>query len=132
MSFLGKWCWRLLVEKDGLWYRILKDMYGEEGGRIQEGGQNASAWWRMMCYVREGVGLGVGNWFDDNIKRVVGNGRNTFFWTDNWLGEVPLKLQFSRLYELSVHKVYGGGDGEMGKMGECVGVEETFVGMGGG
>ena len=54
--------------------------------------------------MREGVGLGVGNWFDDNIKRVVGNGRNTFFWTDNWLGGAPLKLQFNRLYELSVHK----------------------------
>jgi len=35
---------------------------------------------------------------------VVGNGCQTFFWTGNWLGGVPLKLQFSRLYELSVHK----------------------------
>jgi len=51
-----------------------------------------------------GSGVGVGNWFDDNIRRVVGNGRNTFFWTDNWLDGAPLKLQFSRLYELSVHK----------------------------
>jgi len=42
--------------------------------------------------VREGVSLEVGNWFDDNTRRVVGNSRLTFFWTDNWLGGVPLKL----------------------------------------
>ena len=35
---------------------------------------------------------------------MVGDGRNSFFWTDNWLDGAPLKLQFSRLYELSVHK----------------------------
>jgi len=35
---------------------------------------------------------------------VVGNGRNTFFWTDKWLGEVPLRRQFSRLFELSMRK----------------------------
>ena len=69
-------------------------------------GRHASAWWRMMCHVREGVGSGVGNWSDANIKRVVGNGRNIFFWTDNWLGGAPLKIQFSHLYELSVHKNY--------------------------
>jgi len=74
------------------------------GGRIKEGGNNASLWWRMICHVREGIGLGVGNWFEDNTRRVVGNGKNIFFWTDNCLGGVPLKLQFSRLYELSVHK----------------------------
>nr|ABN06021.1 Lipocalin [Medicago truncatula] len=48
----------------------------------KEGGREVSGWWRMMCKVREGVGSGVGNWFDDNIRRVVGNGSSTFFWTD--------------------------------------------------
>jgi len=30
-SLLGKWCWRLLMEKEGLWYHVLKAHYGEEG-----------------------------------------------------------------------------------------------------
>jgi len=42
LSLLEKWCWRLLVDKAGLWYRVLKARYGEEGGRIQGGGRNAS------------------------------------------------------------------------------------------
>ncbi|XP_024640546.1 uncharacterized protein [Medicago truncatula] len=104
LSLLGKWCWRLLIDKEGLWYRVLKARYGKVGGRIQEGGREASGWWSMLCKVRDGVGSGVGNWFDVNVRREVGNGSSTFFWTDKWLGGVPLKIQFSRLYDLSVHK----------------------------
>ena len=35
LSLLGKWCWRMLLEKDGLWYRVLKARYG--GGWRREG-----------------------------------------------------------------------------------------------
>ena len=59
LSLLGKWCWRLLGEKEELWYRVLKARYGEVGGRIKEGGNDASLRWRIICYVREGVG----SWF---------------------------------------------------------------------
>jgi hypothetical protein len=31
ISLLGKWCWRMLIDKSGLWYRVLKSRYGEEG-----------------------------------------------------------------------------------------------------
>ncbi|XP_024628614.1 uncharacterized protein [Medicago truncatula] len=71
---------------------------------IQEGGREASGWWSMLCKVRDGVGSGVDNWFDGNVRREVGNGSSTFFWTDKWLGGVPLKIQFSHLYDLAVHK----------------------------
>ena len=36
-SLLGKWCWRMLVDKDGLWYRVLKVRYGEGGGAVERG-----------------------------------------------------------------------------------------------
>lgn len=44
------------VDKEGLWYRVLKARYGEVGGCIVEGGRNVSRWWRMICNVREGRG----------------------------------------------------------------------------
>jgi len=103
-SLLGKWCWRILNDKEGLWYRVLKARYDEVGGRLQEGGNQSSLWWHMVCRVREGVGEGVWHWFDDNVRRVVGDGTGTLFWYDNWLGEIPLRLKFLRLFDLSVRK----------------------------
>jgi hypothetical protein len=34
IALLGKWCWRLLVDRGGLWYRVLVAHYGEEAGRL--------------------------------------------------------------------------------------------------
>jgi hypothetical protein len=36
-ALLGKWCWRLLVYRGGLWYRVLVARYGEEAGRLAVG-----------------------------------------------------------------------------------------------
>jgi len=71
------------VDKDGLWYRVLKARYGEEGGRLKEGGRDSSMWWRMLSKIRGGVSLGVGSSFEENIRRVVGGGSSTYFWHDN-------------------------------------------------
>jgi len=93
------------VEKEGLWYRVLRARYGEEWGRLKEGGSQDSPWWRSICRIREGLGEGVGRWFDNNVRRVVGDGNVTLFWQDIWVGEVPLKLKFPRLYELANNKM---------------------------
>jgi len=103
-SLLSKWCWRMLVDKEGLWYRVLKARYGEEGGRLKEGGRAGSASWRSICSLREGVGEGIANWFNINTRRVVGDGRRTLFWHDIWVGEVPLKFKFLHIFDLSIHK----------------------------
>ena len=50
------------------------------------------------------MGEGVGNWFEENIRRVVGNGRDTLFWYDRWLGDVSLRVKFPRLFDLAVEK----------------------------
>jgi len=90
VALLGKWCWRMLIDREGLWYRVLKVRYGEEGGRLKEGGGDSSVWWRMLCGIRRGAGLGEGSWFEDNVRRVFGTGNNTYFLLDNWLGGAPL------------------------------------------
>lgn len=39
------------------------------------------------------------------MSRKVGDGTNTLFWYDRWLGDVPLCRRFSRLFELAVNKL---------------------------
>jgi len=38
------------------------------------------------------------------VRRKVGNDVHTLFWTDRWVGEVPLRARFSRLFLLSDFK----------------------------
>jgi len=34
IALLGKWYWRMLVDREGFWYRVLVARYGEEAGRL--------------------------------------------------------------------------------------------------
>jgi len=40
----------------------------------------------------------------DNVRRVVGGRRSTYFWIANWVGGVPLQVQFPRLFDLTENK----------------------------
>jgi len=37
IALLGKWCWMMLVERGGFWYRVLLARYGEVNGRLEGG-----------------------------------------------------------------------------------------------
>lgn len=59
----------------------------------------------MVSSIRHGVGLSEGSWFEDNLRRVVGDGCSIFFfWSDNWVGGAPLRVQFPRLFDLAENK----------------------------
>jgi hypothetical protein len=38
------------------------------------------------------------------VSRKLGDGTNTLFWYDRWIGDVPLCRRFSRLFKLAVEK----------------------------
>jgi len=69
----------MLVAKDRLWYRVLKARYGEEGAVI--GGRDTQFYVveNFVSHPWRREGTGVVNWFDDNVCRVVGDGKDTFF-----------------------------------------------------
>ncbi|GAU51257.1 hypothetical protein TSUD_98780 [Trifolium subterraneum] len=103
LALLGKWCWRLLVDKEGLWFRVLGARYGMEGGRIRDGGRRGSSWWKDITRIREGGEL-EGGWFGDNVSKRVGDGSDTLFWTDPWVEGIPLCERFGRLFNLAETK----------------------------
>ncbi|MCI91815.1 RNA-directed DNA polymerase (Reverse transcriptase), partial [Trifolium medium] len=47
IALLGKWCWRMLVDKGGLWFRVLAARYEVERGR------NGSSWWREIVKIQD-------------------------------------------------------------------------------
>jgi len=70
----------MLVDRGGLWFRVLKAKYGVEGGR------NGSTWWRALVQIQNGVGLDVGSWFEENLRRMICDEANYVFWLDPWVG----------------------------------------------
>jgi hypothetical protein len=38
------------------------------------------------------------------MRKIVGNGQNSYFWTDPWIGNRILKDDFERLYSVSNFK----------------------------
>jgi hypothetical protein len=43
-------------------------------------------------------------WFDEHLRRVVGDGKNTSFWNDQWVDGDTLSSLFQRLYDISLDK----------------------------
>jgi hypothetical protein len=54
----------MLVDRGGLWYKVLVARYGEEA-RLMVGGRNGSLWWHEVAKIRDGVGVEGGGWFEE-------------------------------------------------------------------
>jgi len=104
IALLGKWCWRCLVGREGLWFKVLSSRYREHRGRLREGGTTGSIWWREIVNIQNGIGVEGGSWFEESISKRLGNGFNTFFWSNCWVGNVSFMVKFKRLYDLLIHK----------------------------
>jgi hypothetical protein len=55
VALLRKWCWRMLMDRGGLWLRVLAARYRVERGRLREG-RSGSAWWREIVRICDGIG----------------------------------------------------------------------------
>lgn len=100
-ALLGKWWWRFGIEKEALWVKVVKSIYGDEGGLKGQVSSNlgrSSVWSNI---VRIGKDLDkVGLEFSASFGIILGNGSETKFWMDRWLGNVELGKSFKRLYHL--------------------------------
>ncbi|KAK2387063.1 hypothetical protein QL285_060888 [Trifolium repens] len=106
ISLLSKWRWRLLSEEQSLWQKVIKGKYGDMvGGRTVLGDDCkpwfSSIWWRDVCSIGNNLNL---DWFSQQAVKRIGNGRQTCFWTDKWLGDFSLEERFPRLFSLSTQK----------------------------
>jgi len=92
------------VDRGGFWYRVLVARYGEEARRLEVGGRSVSSWWREIVKIWDNVGEVDGGWFAERVSKVLGDGTNTYFWFDRWVGDVPFCRRFARLFDLATNK----------------------------
>jgi hypothetical protein len=54
--------------------------------------------------IRDGVRGPGGGWFREYVSRKVGDGSDTYFWTDPWMDGIPLYERVGRLVDLAETK----------------------------
>ncbi|GJV05373.1 RNA-directed DNA polymerase, eukaryota [Tanacetum coccineum] len=102
-ALLLKWVWRFRNNKDTLWSRFISAMYGNTG-RIEKPskvGYN-SAWLSIVSEFHKLQNLDID--LLSFMKKRVGNGVDTAFWEDQWLGDEYFKTRFHRVYALESDK----------------------------
>lgn len=103
-----KWLWRIVREEQALWFEVLNFRYGlGNSGFLNNSNsrpvQSSSTCWRDLCSVEVGSQVPLG-WFKAGLFKKVGEGKDTRFWIDPWLGSVCLKNKFPRLFSISVNQ----------------------------
>ncbi|WJX68394.1 hypothetical protein P8452_52767 [Trifolium repens] len=103
-SLLSKWRWKLLMDGEDLWKKVIMARYGRMAmGNanlvVEDFGGGPSAWWRDICRVDSGT-----SWFSQATNKKVGNGNLTKFWKDVWIGEQSLENRFPHLFGISLLK----------------------------
>ncbi|GKB25845.1 RNA-directed DNA polymerase, eukaryota, partial [Tanacetum coccineum] len=78
-ALLLKWVWRFVSQDGSLWYKVIIALYGA---------------------VLKDKGFD----FWSHCKKRVGNGISTSFWSDCWLGDIPFKAKYPRLFALELEK----------------------------
>ncbi|GKC62612.1 RNA-directed DNA polymerase, eukaryota [Tanacetum coccineum] len=87
---------RAPVESDAWWVRVIKSVYGEDGGVDGEGhGRGRGAWGNIIKVGSEMGKIGLN--FANSFRRRVGNGEDTRFWLDKWVGEFRLCDNYPRV-----------------------------------
>lgn len=89
---LCKWTWKLENEK-GVWQTLVREKYLKKCTFRYCKKKNGQShfWWGLMK---------VRTVFLQYSRKMVGNGERTMFWSDVWLGDKPLSVQFPRLFLL--------------------------------
>jgi hypothetical protein len=93
---LSKWLFKLLNE-EGVWQELIQNKYLHSKTLSQvKAKPNDSPFWKGLLKVKDD--------FFSKGSFELGNGLDTRFWEDCWLGDRPLAEQYPSLYRIVQHK----------------------------
>ncbi|XP_071699108.1 uncharacterized protein [Rutidosis leptorrhynchoides] len=102
LALLGKWFWRAKTEPNSLWVSVIKSIYGYNEllpPTCSSGSIGGSSVWSNISL----AGIMIEKMdieFASSFLKAIGDGADTLFWEDPWIGGTPLKHRFSRLFHL--------------------------------
>ncbi|GJT92085.1 RNA-directed DNA polymerase, eukaryota, reverse transcriptase zinc-binding domain protein [Tanacetum coccineum] len=99
-ALLLKWVWRFVSQDGSLWYKVIHALYGPSVNSHRT--HFSSNWCSILREVRKLKDKGFDFW--SHCKKRVGNGISTSFWSDCWLGDIPFKAKYPRLFALELEK----------------------------
>ncbi|GJR56432.1 hypothetical protein Tco_1406953 [Tanacetum coccineum] len=99
-----KWVWHFITQGSSLWSRFIKVIHGIRG--VLDCSSNTHRHSPWLDIIREISSL-KSKKLDllTFVRKKMGNGEDTTFWDEVWLGEKPMKLDFPRLYALESCKL---------------------------
>ncbi|GJX23690.1 hypothetical protein Tco_0228135, partial [Tanacetum coccineum] len=102
-ALLFKWIWRLFANFSSIWANLIKAIHGTKGKLDVPNSKISGSIWQEL--VQEFLSLKAkGIDCFSFIKRKLGNGENTTFWDDLWLGDSVLKTSHPRIFALESRK----------------------------
>jgi hypothetical protein len=91
IALLLKWIWKLFNCPDETpWIQMINNKYLKHGESILMNNSRGSQFWNGLQDVKK--------WFTWGAVHIVGDGKRTRFWHDVWIGSVPLKMIFPKLF----------------------------------
>ncbi|XP_058764714.1 uncharacterized protein LOC131638187 [Vicia villosa] len=57
LALLGKWEWKVVNERKGIWFEAIVNRYGMINGVLRSGPNGASIWWKDICNLNIGGGI---------------------------------------------------------------------------
>ncbi|GKA73884.1 RNA-directed DNA polymerase, eukaryota [Tanacetum coccineum] len=99
-ALLLKWVWRFVSQDGSLWCQVIRALYGSSVGSHPT--HFSSNWCSIMRDLHKLKEKGFDFW--SHCKKRIGNGTDTSFWSDCWIGDMPLRAKFPRLFALELDK----------------------------
>ncbi|GJS13387.1 RNA-directed DNA polymerase, eukaryota [Tanacetum coccineum] len=99
-ALLLKWVWWFVSQDDSLWRQVICVIYGTSVETHRT--HYSSNWCSILREVHKLKGKGFDFW--SHVKKRIGNGADTRFWSDQWLGDSPLCVKYPHLFALEMDK----------------------------
>ncbi|GJR35289.1 RNA-directed DNA polymerase, eukaryota, reverse transcriptase zinc-binding domain protein [Tanacetum coccineum] len=102
-ALLFKWMWRFHNDRNALWSRFIRALHGNSGGIQTRSKVSYSSIWSSIVTDLNKLRNKDIDLLSFMNKRV-GNGLETNFWEDVWMGVENFKTRFPRIYALESEK----------------------------